>query len=206
MSIEAWLAYAGTILILMSTPGPSHLLMLSNSMSSGFKRSIFTAFGDLTANFLQMIAAAVGLVGIIATSREFFLVVKWAGVAYLVYLGLKLIFKQGNGGPAVERQQRSRRSLYWQGFITSAANPKAVVFFAALFPQFIDPGEPLLGQFVVLSATYLLIDGLFLCFYGRFADWLNRRRAASGHNLQRLSGAFLIGAAVLLGLKDVERR
>ena len=91
--------------------------------------------------------------------------------------------------------------------MTSAANPKAVIFFAALFPQFIDPGQPLPGQFVILSATYLLIDGLFLCFYGRFADWLSRRRSASsGRYLHRLSGGFLIGAAVMLGFKDIERR
>lgn len=72
MSIEGWLVYAGTILILMSTPGPSHILMLSNSIGNGFHRSVLTALGDLTANFFQMLAAAVGLVGIIAASREFF--------------------------------------------------------------------------------------------------------------------------------------
>lgn len=205
MNPDTWFLYIGTVLILMSTPGPSQLLMLSNSISSGFRRSLFTAAGDLTANFLQMVVAAVGLVSIIASSREFFLAVKWAGVAYLVYLGLKLIFARAGSPLTTQVQERSRQSLYWQGFVTSAANPKAVIFFAALFPQFIDPTSELLPQFLVLSATYLLIDGLFLCCYGKFADWIRTRLAASAQrHLNKASGGFLIGAAVLLGLKEMD--
>ena len=91
MGLDLWLLYIGTVLILMSTPGPSQLLMLSNSISGGFHRSIFTAAGDLTANFIQMVIASVGLVSIISSSRGFFVGVKWAGVIYLVYLGLRLL-------------------------------------------------------------------------------------------------------------------
>ena len=207
MLLDIWLVYIGTILMLMSTPGTSHLLMLSNSVSNGFHRSLFTAAGDLTANFLQMIIASVGLVSLIANAREFFVVVKWAGVGYLVYLGLKLILSKADASPNRQQQKRSSRSLYWQGFITSAANPKAVIFFAALFPQFIDPEKPLLGQFAMLSATYLMIDAAFLCFYGKFAEWVSVKLVPSaGHYLNKLSGAFLISAAVMLGLKTVESR
>jgi threonine/homoserine/homoserine lactone efflux protein len=207
LNIDTWLAYASTILILMSTPGPSHLLMLSNSIGNGFRKSVFTAAGDLSANFIQMVIASVGLVGIIASSREFFVVVKWLGVLYLVYLGARLLFFNPGGELAAGRQQRSNRSLYWQGFITSAANPKAVVFFAALFPQFINPGDELLAQFAVLSATYLLIDATFLCFYGKFAEWISDKLAPSARrHLDKASGTFLIGAAMLLGMKDIESR
>ena len=92
MGVETWLIYVSAILVLMSTPGPSQLLMLSNSISYGFRKSIYTATGDLTANFIQMIVASVGLVGTITSSQEFFIAVKWSGVGYLVYLGLRLIF------------------------------------------------------------------------------------------------------------------
>ena len=108
MNPETWLVYATTVLILMSTPGPSHLLMLSNSISCGFRRSVFTAAGDLTANFLQMIVAALGLVSIITTSREFFLWIKWAGVLYLVWLGLKLLLKRPATSVGASEQNRSR--------------------------------------------------------------------------------------------------
>ena len=191
----------------MSTPGPSQLLMLSNSIGNGFRRSVATAAGDLSANFLQMIVASVGLVGVIQSSREFFIIVKWAGVAYLVYLGLKQFFSKSDNQPRLGRDKRSRNALYWQGFVTSAANPKAVIFFAALFPQFINPAAPLMRQFVVLSSTYIMIDGIFLCCYGKFADWISHKfYSSSGRYLNKVSGSFLIGAAILLGLKEVETK
>lgn len=205
MNIDVWFVYIGTVLVLMSTPGPSQLLILSNSISNGFRRSLFTAAGDLTANFIQMVMASVGLVSIIASSRDFFMVVKWAGVMYLVYLGLRLLFSKQNVVIEQEKQFRSGHSLYWQGFVTSAANPKAVIFFAALFPQFINPEGNLLLQFTILSSTYLIMDASFLCFYGKFAEWVSQKLLpAARQHLNKISGAFLIAAAIMLGLKDVE--
>lgn len=141
MSMNLWIAYIGTVLLMMSTPGPSQLLMLSNSIGNGFRRSLFTAAGDLSANLVQMIVASVGLASVLASSTTFFVAIKWAGVGYLVYLGLKLLLARKPPESALEPPKRSARALYWQGFLTSAANPKAVVFFAALFPQFIDPSR-----------------------------------------------------------------
>lgn len=205
MPIEVWLTYVATVLLLMSTPGPSHLLMLSNSLRHGFAPATATAAGDLSANSLQILAAGFGLVGIIFASEGAFTVVKWVGVAYLVYVGLRLFFRappEIGAAPAA-----SRRKLYMQGFITSAANPKAVVFFAALFPQFIDPAGPLALQIIILGATYIVIDGAFLCSYGLFAGWLGRRlRRHFMYWLDRIAGTMIIGAAVLLGLKDIEAR
>ena len=207
MGVETWLVYVGAILVLMSTPGPSQLLMLSNSISHGFRKSIYTAAGDLTVNFIQMIVASVGLVGIITGSQEFFIAVKWAGVGYLVYLGLRLIFSKSNTKIDGHKQEKSNRTLYRQGFVTSAANPKAVIFFAALFPQFVDPNQALLEQFVILSSTYLLIDATFLCLYGKSADWISKKLIPAAHQyLNKISGSFLIGAEILLGLKDIESR
>ena len=131
MILEIWLAYLGLLVVYMITPGPSHLLMLSNSLGNGFNKSIATAAGDLSANFLQMLAASLGLATIVQSSQQVFFYIKWAGVLYLVYLGVRLIragqfdFSKGS--------QRTRQSLYWQGFITSVANPKAVVFSLPFF-------------------------------------------------------------------------
>lgn len=207
MTIEIWAVYAATVLVFMSTPGPSHILMLSNSIQNGFSRSTATAAGDLTANFLQMIAASVGLVSLIQNSQQWFLLVKWAGVAYLAYLGVKLLVKKASTHPGSTGETRSISSLYWQGFITSAANPKAVIFFAALFPQFINTAEPLLMQFFVLSISYLAIDGAFLCFYGKFADFFARKLNSSvGKYFNQISGSLFLAAAVLLGLKDFSKK
>ncbi len=203
MTIDLWLLYVGTVLVFMATPGPSHLLMLSVSLSNGFRRSLATASGDLTANAIQMLLAGLGLATVIAASRYGFAIIKWAGVFYLVWIGLRQIF-------ASYRRQvdsaglapASFRELWIRGFATSAANPKAVVFFAALFPQFIDSGAPLAPQLLVLGATYIVIDGMFLATYGAGAGWLGRRvRGRSRALIDRVAGAGMIGAAILLGLR-----
>ncbi len=203
MSFDVWITYVATVLLLMSTPGPSQLLMLSNSAANGLRRGLFTAAGDLTANFLQMLAAGLGLAALIATSGTALAVIKWLGVAYLVYLGVKQILKarttaMGNAPRA------SRKALWIKGFITSAANPKAVVFFAALFPLFIDGALPFWPQFAILSATYLALDGLFLTAYGASASWLAQRLQGPARLwLDRIGGSFMILAAVLLGFKSL---
>jgi threonine/homoserine/homoserine lactone efflux protein len=98
----------------------------------------------------------------------------------------------------------SRKALWLQGFVTSAANPKAVVFFAALFPQFIDPALAFWPQFILLSLTYLIMDGLFLTAYGSSASWLAQRLKGKARLwLDRIGGGFMIAAAVMLSLKSI---
>ena len=158
MTLETWLLYIGTVLIFMSTPGPSHLLMLSVSMSHGFKKSLATAAGDLTANAIQMLLAGLGLAALVTGSQYGFSIVKWAGVSYLIWIGLRQIIASFNrviDSPEVSEVSLLR--LWLRGFITSAANPKAVVFFAALFPQFLDPGHALLPQIGILGLSYIFI-------------------------------------------------
>ncbi len=203
MSFDIWITYVLTVLLLMSTPGPSQLLMLSNSATNGLRRGMFTAAGDLTANFLQMLAAGLGLAALIATSGTALAVIKWLGVAYLVYLGVKQILK-ARVADTKDAPRASCRVLWMHGFITSAANPKAVVFFAALFPLFIDGARPFWPQFAILSATYLIIDGMFLTTYGASASWLARRLQGPARLwLDRIGGSFMILAAVLLGFKSL---
>lgn len=178
--------------------------MLANSAQHGFKPALMTAVGDLSANFLQMLVAAMGLASVILQSQPMFLVIQWAGVLYLLYLGIRLICTKPPA-PSSKELPKPLRYLFWQGFITSAANPKAVVFFAALFPQFIDTQAALLPQFSILSITYLCIDGLFLCCYGIGAATIGQSlTSAKRFRLNKISGAFLITAAILLGLKSID--
>lgn len=132
MPFETWILYVLTVLALMSTPGPSQLLMMSNS---GFRRSLMTAAGDLSANALQMLGAGFGLAAVIAASATALTVIKWGGVVYLIWLGLRMIrrAKPEAGVRLDKRQTASLRSLWLQGFLTSAANPKAVVFLRHFF-------------------------------------------------------------------------
>lgn len=204
MTFDTWLLYIGTILLFMSSPGPSHLLMISVSMSNGFERSLATAAGDLSANAIQILLAGFGLAAAIMTSQYGFTILKWLGVAYLVWMGVKTIVasfkKQGTEQPS---PIASLKSLWLRGFITSAANPKAVVFFAALFPQFINSQAPIFMQILILGSTYIVVDGLFLAMYGKGASWIAHRVTGHFKNwIERVSGTGLILTAVLLGFKS----
>jgi threonine/homoserine/homoserine lactone efflux protein len=136
--------------------------------------------------------------------------VKWAGVAYLVYVGLRMWHAPASAvrAPAAAdgAEPRLLRRLYRQAFVTSATNPQAVVFFAALFPQFIDPATGIGPQLALLGATYLVLDGLLLLLWGGFARRLMKLLGGGARYLNRLSGGLMIGAAALLALRQVDVR
>ncbi|MCH7981310.1 MAG: LysE family translocator [Proteobacteria bacterium] len=205
MHIEVWTMYVVTVLAMMSTPGPSHLLMLSNSMAHGFRRSLATVAGDLTANLLQMLAAGLGLAALLTVYGNALVIIKWLGVAYLIFLGIRIIRNAGTqNADSQEAAPASAGKLWLQGFITSATNPKAIVFFAALFPQFISADGAFWPQFIILSITYIVIDGLFLCAYGMGASWIaNRFTGSTRTTIEKTGGGLMLGAAVLLGLKTL---
>ncbi len=202
MSLETYLIYLGVLAAFFVTPpDTSQLLIISNSLRHGLRRSCATIFGDLSANAVQMALAGFGLTAIIATSANALVVVKWAGVAYLAWIGLKLLLSKPG---AAEADAAPRGKLFRQGFLTSSANPYAVVFFGALFPQFIDPALPVLPQVLILGVTYLVVDGLILLLWGWAAiRTLGRVTSLSGVWINRISGALMIGAAALLGSKDL---
>ena len=205
MTWEIWITYVTTVFVFLVSPGPSHLFMLSTSLSHGFNKSWATGAGDLSAHLWQITVAAIGLVSFIYVFQDFFVIVKWAGVAFLIYLGVGQFRKKSSATTYNNSNKKSRIALYWRGFVTSSANPKAVVFFAALFPQFINPAKPTAHQFAILGLTYVAIDGCFLLFYGCFADWIkNRFEKHIDRYLNRISGSLLIGSALLLGLKDIK--
>ena len=206
MTLEIYLAYLATCAVFFATPpGPSQLLMISNSLRHGVRRSGWTVAGDLSANALQMLAAGLGLATLIATTDWALDAIKWAGVAYLVYVGIRTFLAEPKGASEADAQMSARR-LYLQGFLTSASNPKAVFFFAALFPQFITAGAPLAPQLLILCATYLLIDGVILMIYGATATRLLARLATRGRLLNRISGSLMVAAAGLMALRDAEAR
>lgn len=204
MTLQAWLLYLTTVLVFMTTPGPSHLLMLSTSLSEGFSRSMATAAGDLTANVIQMSLAGFGLAALVVSAGNWFEWIKWAGIAYLVWIGVRQVAatwrRPATAQPA---QQASLPSLWLRGFLTSAGNPKAVVFFAALFPQFIDPAHAVGPQVSLLGLTYLIVDGSFLAAYGGAASWLSPRLGGVGRNwLDRIGGVLMIATAIFIGLRS----
>jgi len=207
MQFALLLAYFGTVVVLTLTPGPSVMLGSAHGMRYGAKGTLPTIAGDLSANALQMLAAAVGLGAIITSSASTFTVIKWGGVAYLAWMGVNHLRHAKND---IARQNgdvvRNPWSRYTQGFVTSASNPKAIVFFAALFPQFVDPSAtaaPIALQFLVLGVVFVIIDGSSVFLYaataGRLSSWLSKKGRVAAQ--RRIAGVALIGAAGLLSLK-----
>ncbi len=206
MTMEAYLIYLAALAVFFATPpDTSQLLIISNSIRHGLRRSTFTIAGDLTANSIQMTAAAFGLATIIATSSTAFTWIKWLGVAYLAWIGVRLILSKNRISSTPQASSYGRLQLFRQGFFTSMANPTAVVFFAALFPQFIDPSAQVLPQLLILGLTYIVVDGLILLCWGALSV-----RAATAfkpralNKINQLCGGLMIVAAGLLASKDFE--
>lgn len=205
MTLQTFLLYLAAVFVLTVTPGPSVLMCITNGIHHGVRRAFAGALGSVAAVCLIMVVSAAGLGAILAVSEKVFLILKWCGVAYLTYIGVRTFFstqstiEAGRDGDA-ERARKSRAGLFWQGFLVGGSNPKALLFFTAFFPQFINPHAAQLPQFLVLGATFVCFELFWLTFYAHFAarvaPWLRTPGRAKMFN--RISGATFIGAGALL--------
>lgn len=206
MALETYMLYLAAVAVFFATPpDTSQLLVISNSVRHGLRRSAYTISGDLTANSLQMTGAAFGLAAIIATSASAFLWIKWIGVAYLIWIGVQIILSKNQTDEVAANASGQSFRLFRQGFVTSMANPFAVVFFGALFPQFIDPMQPVLPQLLILGVTYLVVDAAILLLWG----WLGVRAAKALRQfsfdlINKICGGLMIAAAALLASRDFQ--
>ncbi|MCX2759976.1 LysE family translocator [Vibrio cyclitrophicus] len=207
MSFDTWIYYLLAVLILTASPGPSSLLCMTKGVQSGFKLSIFTALGSLTAITGILTLSFTGLGVIIASSEVVFNVIKWTGAAYLIFLGWKSLRSSQQDYDQLSAQQGGSQSVkesaakhYVSGFIVGASNPKAILFFTALFPQFIDPSIALLPQFTVFALTFAVMELSWLLVYAylgaKSSNWLFAKGRAKVFN--RVTGGVFIGAGALL--------
>lgn len=207
MSLETWLLFTTTVFLLSATPGPNMLLALSHGIRFGARKAVATGIGTVLALALLLTVSMTGLGALLAASEAAFEAVKWAGVAYLLVLGVKtwraephLDVPAETAATPAATATASAWKLGSQAFLVCLSNPKAIIFLAALFPQFLDPGKPLPGQVAVLAVTFGVCEFLWIMTYasggGRLVPLL--RRAGAGRLVNRLSGGMLIGAGVLL--------
>lgn len=207
MSFDTWIYYLLAVLILTASPGPSSLLCMTKGVQSGFKLSIFTALGSLTAITGILTLSFTGLGVIIASSEVVFNVIKWTGAAYLIFLGWKSLRSSQQDYDQLPGQESDSKvvkesivSHYISGFIVGASNPKAILFFTALFPQFIDPSLVLLPQFAVFASTFAVMELSWLLVYAylgaKSSNWLFAKGRAKVFN--RVTGGVFIGAGALL--------
>ncbi|EGQ7651820.1 LysE family translocator [Vibrio parahaemolyticus] len=202
MQLDTWIYYTLAILVLTASPGPSSLLCLSKGVSSGFRLALTTALGSLSAITIILTLSFTGLGVVIASSEFVFNIIKWCGAAYLIWLGIQAFRSKQNDFAKSDSAQvsTSHVSAYTSGFIVGSSNPKAIIFFTALFPQFIDSTASLLTQYAIFAGTFVVFELSWLTFYAllgvKTSNWLFEAGRAKLFN--RLTGGVFISAGVML--------
>lgn len=202
MTFSTWFLYVAAVLILTVTPGPSVLLCVSTSVQHGPRRAMLASLGSTSAIASIMLLSMLGLGTILAASEALFTMLKWLGAACLAYLGIASLLSKASSiaVPDTSMQVVSARALFGRGVLVGASNPKAFLFFGALFPQFINPSEPQAVQFVILGATFIFFELFWLSMYAATAakarHWLQKPHRATMFN--RATGAVFLLAAGLL--------
>lgn len=199
MTLEIWLALLGTAILISLSPGAGAATAMSAGLTYGIRGAGWTTLGLMTGYAIQIVIVSVGLGGLIATSPELFVLIKWVGVAYLVWLGTQF-WRQRQSADIESQTVAPGPKRFGQATLVNITNPKGVVFLVALIPQFINPMLPQQPQLLVISATLLLTDVCIMTGYSGLAATLRHRFADPVAMLwqQRLTGSALIAAAMAL--------
>jgi threonine/homoserine/homoserine lactone efflux protein len=203
MTLAQWLPFALASAILVAIPGPTVLLVVSYALGHGRKYALATTAGVALGDLTSMTASMLGLGVLLAASAEWFMVVKWIGAAYLIYLGVKLWRAPVMDPDAVQAPAELRTSrIVAHAYAVTTLNPKSIVFFVAFVPQFIDPHVASMSQIAVLEATFIGIAALNAFLYAMLASAARRaiRRTEVQRAVNRTGGALLVGAGVLAGV------
>jgi threonine/homoserine/homoserine lactone efflux protein len=202
MSLNTWLLYLVAAFGLSVTPGPNSLLVLTHGALHGHRKTLFTVAGGATG-FVALIALSMlGIGALLKASVHALLVLKLLGGAYLVWLGIQLWRAPPiHLRPEAGRAARTRgRTMFRQGLLTAVSNPKALLFYGAFLPQFIDPARDLLTQFIIMATVFvaveILVEYLLALLAHRVRPWLER----AGRNFNRVCGGMFAAMGVALPL------
>jgi threonine/homoserine/homoserine lactone efflux protein len=211
MTLQSWIIYLTLVTVATSTPGPAVLFIMTNATLYGWKKAIFAALGNITGLLCLGIIAITGVGTILKTSQFIFDCVKFAGAAYLLYLGIKMILQKDSDlailAKRPEWRSASSGKIFYQALGVALSNPKAIVFLMALFPQFVNVNRELIPQFSMLIATLMCFSFFFLMCYALLAHkaktWVTTRGRIKAFN--RTSGSIFIGFGMLLALSSNNR-
>lgn len=203
MALESWLLYIPLAFFISATPGPVMMLALSNGAVYGTGKALSGIAGTSSGNLLLMLLSASGLGALLQTSEKLLPAIQWLGAAYLIYLGYRIAYTPANRRHIAVSKSSKALQIFSRGFLVAASNPKGIVFFGALFPQFIEPDRPLPMQLTLLAFTFLLIDGLWQLLYATggntLSSWL--KDPARTGLINKISGSVLAGSGILLAIE-----
>ena len=199
MVLSLWLGFLLAAILIAVSPGPGAAVAMSCGLRYGYAAALRSIFGLESALLIQLAIVAVGLGALLTASTLAFDIVKFCGAAYLVWLGIQK-WRSSPQEIQEDKPPMSSNALFIEGLLVNLANPKAIVFIAALTPQFIDPTRPQWPQFLIIAATMCTIDILVMSGYAllatRLRHWLQDPKALKAQN--RFVGGVFVGAGLLL--------
>ena len=199
MELSVWITYFIATIILSVSPGPGVFSSISSGLHHGFRLGLWNGVGMQAANVLMVIFVSLGLGALLLASETLFTVVKWAGVAYLIYLGI-VTWRAPAKGFEEDRDdgETTVRGVFMRGFWVNATNPKGIIFFAAILPQFIDVARPQLPQYAIFALTTFAVDLVVMMGYTAVAAKV--LRVMSDPSKLRWVNRTLGGAFIAAGL------
>jgi threonine/homoserine/homoserine lactone efflux protein len=202
MSLHLWFAFVLASAALVAIPGPTVIMTISHALAHGRRSILVTVPGVMLADLIAMSVSLAGAGAILSASATLFTVLKLAGAAYLVWLGVKLWRAEGSLAvmeAAATGSKDSMATLFWRAFTVTVLNPKGIVFFIAFVPQFVSPEAPVLPQFALLVASFVIIAAISVTCWSMLAGELRSRVTRPGvlKGMNRTGAALLIGAGAL---------
>jgi len=192
--------YLQIILFLFITPGTPRIVIISYSMNYGVKKCIWTALGDITANFIQGTLVIFVIGSFFSDNPNFLNTFKWVGIIYLMYLAYDLYKSKPKDINSVNQYEKSIFSFFKDGFLVAGTSPKAWAFFPLIFPQFIDFNSNYIVQFFILITTYMVLDFLSLVAYAILANKLIVWLKANPKTINTISACVLIIIAIIIAV------
>lgn len=194
MNAEVLFAYILASAIIVAIPGPNIILIINDSVRHGLKKSVLTILGIKAGTSLLFFISLSGLTALLTLFSSMFVIIKWVGVCYLIYLGTSHIFSSLRAASRDAKPDMKSKNFFSKGFLISATNPKGLLFAGAFFPQFLDSQLPIGPQVVILCGGFLIISFIIEMIYAYAGDTTGRIFETEGFKrmTQRISGAFLI--------------
>lgn len=204
MTLDYFIAYFAILFVATITPGPNMLLAVNHGVNHGLARTIYSGLGNLAGNLLMALVSVLGLGAVLAASGVVFNIIKWMGALYLVYIGVTLIFERDSIRDSHAEQvsriksPKNRSRLFLDGFLIAVGNPKGILFFTALFPQFIHVHQASLSTFMIVFITLGIVAFGCYMIYALFGVKLNRLFLMPSFRklFNRISGSVLIGTGL----------
>jgi homoserine/homoserine lactone efflux protein len=208
MNLEVYIVFLLATIVVVFSPGPAAITVASQGASNGAKKSLFGMLGVASANVMYFFLSATGIASLIIASNVLFSVIKWAGVLYLLYLGFSALLSKSSVIKIDSKASQARpMKLYLQGLIVELANPKALLYFSALIPQFINVDQSIHTQLLVMGLTCFVMDCIAYGLYGFFGDKISKGavKAWMINLINKATGGFFIFIGIRMASSTINQ-